>query len=102
MDFVRREHFSPRPIDARHLRSGTGSDISHPTAEHAIDADEHRIARLDEIDDRGLHSRRSGTADGERHLVLGAHHSAEHSLHAVHDLEVVRIEMSDRRRGEGR
>ena len=36
-----------------------------------VAADHHRIARLDQVDDRRFHAGRAGTADRHRHAVLG-------------------------------
>ena len=54
----------------RDLGAGPLGDVDHAAAEDAVDADDHRVARLDEVDDRRLHARRAGAADGERHAVL--------------------------------
>ena len=65
--------------------------------------DDHRVARLDEIDDRRFHAGRAGAAHRERHPVLRAEQLAQAALQLVHDLQVVRIEVPDRRprqRGE--
>ena len=66
------EDFAPRPLDFRDFRPGSLGHIDHPRAKDAVDANEHRIARLDQIDDGRFHARAAGAADGKRHRVLCA------------------------------
>ena len=60
---VRRENLAPGAFDFRDLGAGALGDVDHPPAEHAVDADHHRVARLDQVDDRRLHAGRAGAAD---------------------------------------
>ena len=71
------------------------SDVLHPPAEDAIDADQHAIARLDEVDEGRLHPGRPGAADGQRHFVLRAENLLKPPADLVHQLEKHRIEMAD-------
>ena len=54
------------------LAPGPSGHVGHPPAEHAVDAHDHRIARLDQVDHRRFHAGRAGAADGEGHPVLRA------------------------------
>ncbi len=60
-------------------------DVRHPSAEDAVDSDEHAVAGLDEVDDAGFHAGAAGAADGHRQLVPGAEDLPEHGLGFVHD-----------------
>ena len=46
--------------------------IDHALAEDAVDADQHAVARFDQVDDARFHAGHAGAADGERQRVLRA------------------------------
>ena len=92
-----REDLAKRSLQLDHLGPTATGDIGHATAEHAVDADDHLVARLDQVGDNRLHPRAAGPADGQCHLVLRAKDLPQHRLCFIHDLQEVRIEMPDRR-----
>ncbi|MEZ6054384.1 MAG: hypothetical protein R3C02_23850 [Planctomycetaceae bacterium] len=51
-----------------------------------VDADDHTVARLDEIDHACLHPGAAGAADGHREFVLGPKNLPQHLLGFIHDL----------------
>ena len=74
--------------------------VLHAAAEDAVDADDHFVARLDEIDGDAFHARHAGAADGKGERVLRAENLAQHFAGLVHDGEILRIEVAERRRAE--
>ena len=58
----------PTALDTHDLRAATARDFAHAFAEHAVDPDDHGVARLDEVDEARLHARGTGAAhrQGER------------------------------------
>jgi hypothetical protein len=91
----RRKHFAPGALHLGHSCSGPLGHVDHASAEYAIDADQHRVARLDQVDHGRLHTGGARATDGQRHRVLGTEDSAEHGLHLVHDREIIGIKMPD-------
>ena len=83
-------------FDLRHLGTAASCHISHPTAKDPIHADQHPVARLDEIDDARLHPSTAGAADRHRQLVAGLENLPQHRLDFVHHFQKVRVEMPDR------
>src|SRR6266567_2439192 len=67
------------------------------SAKHAVDADEHFIARLDQIDEAKLHPRAAGAADGKSHFILGEEYLAEHRLDLFHHPDEHRVQMAHER-----
>ena len=74
------EHLAIRPLDRRDDGAGAFGDVLHPGAEHAVDADQHPVARLDQVDDHRLHAGRAGPRDRQRQPVLGLKDIAEQAL----------------------
>ena len=66
---LRVDRAAPRRVDAHDLRAAPARDLAHALAEHAVDADDHGVAGLDEVDEARLHARRAGAADRQRQRV---------------------------------
>ena len=98
--FVRIEHLAIRPLDRRDDGAGAFGDVFHPAAENAVDADQHPVARLDQVDDDRLHPGRACSRDRQRQPILGLKHIAEQVLGLVHQGRELGVEVADERRGE--
>jgi len=69
-------------------------------AEDAVDADQHLVARLDQIDDHRLHPRRARARDRHREPVLGPEDMPEESLRLVHERHELGVEVPQERHPE--
>ena len=56
---LRVERQAPRLLDPHDVGAAPARDLAHALAEHAVDADDHGVARLDQVDEARLHARRS-------------------------------------------
>ncbi len=63
--------------------------------EHAVDADKHLVARLDQVDDGRFHSRRARPRDRHRQAVLRLKDVAKEVLHLIHERHELGIEVSE-------
>ena len=95
--FIGRKYLAEIPLDLRHDGAGPCRDVGHSTAENAVDANEHAVAGLDQVDDARLHAGTSCAADGQRQLVARAKDGPQHPLCFVHDSEEIGIEVPDGR-----
>ena len=86
-----------RSID-RDLGPGALGDVFHPGAEHAVDADEHLVAGLDQVDDDGFHPGRARPGNRQRQPILGLKHVAEQVLGLVHQRHELGVEVAEQRR----
>ena len=93
LHFGNRKHLAPRPLDLRHFAAGPLGHVGQPPAEHAVDAHQHALARLDQIEHRRFLPGRARAADRHRHAVLRAKHFAQHRLQLVHDPQIIRVQM---------
>ena len=91
------EDLAVRPLDRRDLGPGPLGDVDHPAAEDAVDADEHPVARLDQVDDDRLHPGRAGPRDRQRQPVLGLEDVAEQVLRLVHQGHELGVEVAEQR-----
>ena len=98
---LRIDGLAPLLLDAHDLAPAARRDVAHALAEHAVDADDHDVARIDEVHERGFHARRPGTADRQRQFVLGAEHRAQAITRLVEQHEEVGVEVPEQRTGEG-
>src|SRR6266852_7191919 len=80
------EDFAPRAFDCGDVGARALGHIRHTLAKHAVDADHHFVARLDEVDDAGLHAGAAGAAHRKGKSVLGTEQTPEHVLRLVHNL----------------
>ena len=96
-DLPRLDNASPRRFDFMDLRAATRGNVRHAAAKHAVDADDHLIARLDQVDEAKLHARAAGAADGKSHLILGEKNLAEHRLDLFHHPDEHRVQMAHER-----
>ena len=94
------EHLAVRPLDRRDDGAGAFGDVLHPAAEDAVDAHQHPVARLDQVDDDRLHPGRPGSRDRQRQPILGLKHVAEQVLGLVHQGGELGVEVADERRAE--
>jgi hypothetical protein len=77
------------------LRAAALRHIDHARAEHAVHADEHGVARLDQIDKTGLHTRAAGAGHRQRQAILGLKHLAQHGHALIHNLQKLGIQVAD-------
>ena len=93
----RREHLAPGLFDARDFRSVALGHLGDAHPKVPVDADQHGVARFDEIRDRGFHPGAARAADGDGHLIGGLEDEAQQLLHFVHYFDKLRVEVADRR-----
>ena len=86
---MRVDRAPPRRFDAHDLRAAPARNLAHALAEHAVHADDHGVAGLDEIDEARLHAGRTGAAHRQRQRVRRAERGAQPVGDLVeHDEEV--------------
>ncbi len=93
-DLVRLEDLPPGTLDDRHLRPSPFRHVRHALSEDTVDADQHSVAGLDQVDHTRLHPRRAGATDGERQLVLGLEDRLKAFLDVVQHLEELSVEVA--------
>ena len=99
-DLFQRKHIAPRGLDGVNRRAAAFHHIFHARAENAVDADDHFIARFDEIGGDAFHSGHAGAADRKGERILRAKHLTQELARLVHDREILRIEVPEGRRTE--
>jgi hypothetical protein len=90
------EHFAPRPFNFGYFAAGPFRHIGKSIAKHAVDADQHALARFHQIENRGFLPGGARAADRHRHAVFRSKHLTEHELQFVHDAEIIWVQMADR------
>ena len=98
---VERDGRAPVVVDDDRHAAGALDVLELPPAEGAVAADEHLVARLDEVDEAGLHADGTGAGDGERDPVLGLEGVAQQILELVHHAHELGVEVADRRSRHG-
>ena len=96
-ELVRIDRVTPGGLDAHDLGAAPARDLAHPLAEHAVDADDRGVARLEQVDEACLHPGRSGSADRQGERVARAEHRAQTVGDLVEHDEEVGIEMPEHR-----
>jgi len=99
LEILRGEHVAPLPLHAAHLGPVAARHVAQPLAEIAVHADQHRVARLDEIAQRRLHAGTARAGDGDRERVLRLKDIAQQVLHLVHQGDELRVEVAHQRMG---
>ena len=94
-DLVGVEGFAVGAFEDLDLGPGATGDVDHAAAEDAVDADEHVVAGLDQVDDDGFHAGRAGAGDGQGHGVGGLEDVAQEGLHPVHQADEVGVEVAE-------
>ena len=56
LDLLRIEHLAPGGFNFDRNPSASLHNVRHAAAEHTVDADDHSVPRLNEIDERRLHA----------------------------------------------
>ena len=95
------EGFAPGGFHGVDRGAAAFHDVLHAHAEDAIDADEDFVPGFDEVDRHAFHAGHAGAADGKGEGIRGAQDLPQHVAGRVHDREILRIKMSQGRRGEG-
>ena len=95
LNLRRLEHLSPGPVDPVQNPADPLDDIAHPVSKNTIDANQHLVSRLDNIDEGRLHARAPGPGNRYRQAVFSPEKPAEHLLYAVHNRQELRIEVAD-------
>ena len=101
LQHVHGEDLAPGDIDAVNGHARAFHDIHHAAAEDAVHADDGFIAALEEVRDDAFHACHAGGGDGEGEGVVGLKDFPEHHAGVVHDLDVARVEVTERGRGHG-
>ena len=96
LHLIRVEYFAIRPFDHGHLGTGPLRHVLHPRTEDAIDADQHLVARLDQVDDHGLHAGRARPRDGQRHPIRGLKGIPQQFLGLIHQGHELGVQVATR------
>ena len=56
LDLLRIEHLAPGGFNFDRNSSASLHNVRHPAAEHTIDADDHSVPRLNQVDEGCLHA----------------------------------------------
>ena len=94
---MRVDRMTPRLLDTHDLGAAATRDLAHPLTEHAVDADNGLVARLDEVDEARLHAGGAGAADRQRQRVRGPKDRAQAIADLVEHREEVWIEVPEHR-----
>src|SRR5437870_3793280 len=78
---------SPGSFDGGDVGAGPPGHVNHPLTKHAVNADDHLVAGLDQVNDAGLHAGAAGATDRKGENIPRAEESPEHVLSLVHDLQ---------------
>src|SRR5437773_6193124 len=89
------ERRAPLRLHGIHLRAAALGYIHHARAKKTVDADEHGVAGLDEIDETGFHAGATGAGHRQCEPVLGLKNLRQHSRILVYDLEKGGIQVTD-------
>ncbi len=92
---------SPGELQGVDLGPEAACHLAHPDAEDPVDQDEHRVARLDEVDEAGLHARRARAGDRDGQVVPRVQERPQVLLEPVHDLQEIGVEMAQRLGADG-
>ena len=99
--FFQIDHRSPVIRDHDGGRSGAGDVFLHAPAEDAVLADDHRIARLDQIDEGRFHARRSRRRDRQGQLVARLEGVLQQPFDLIHQVHEGRVEVANGRLAHG-
>jgi hypothetical protein len=101
LDVVGIDRFAPFTLDTDDVGSGALGDFGHPLAEQAADTHNHRLARLDCVDQGSFHPAVTGRRYCGRELVLRQEGLAQHTHDFIHDARKVRVEVTQQRLRHG-
>ena len=96
------EGLAPRRVHPDHLRPEASGHVAHALAEQPVHAHDHHVAGADQIDERGLHAGRAGSAHRQRQRVLGPVHRPQPLARLVEDGQELRVQVPEHGAGEGR
>jgi hypothetical protein len=91
---------APVEGDRHDLGPAARRHVDHALSEHAVDADDHHVARVHHVDEGGLHAGRPGAADGQGEGVLRAEHGPEPLAGLVEQGDEVGVEVPEQGAGE--
>ncbi len=91
---VQIEYLAPGRFENSQLCADSTRHVDHPLTEVALVAKNEFIARFNQVDQTGLHSRHSCGTDRKGQLIFGLENLPEHLLSLGHDLEKLRIEVT--------
>ena len=92
-----RDVLAPVRADLDHLGAATPGHLGDPGAEVAADCDDHRLPRLDQVREAGLHPRGPGRLQRQDDPALGAVDRAKHVDEVEQDLVQLRVEVPEHR-----
>ena len=98
---VEAEGFTPRSRHFNNLGPVAAAHVDQALAEITDHANNNGLAGFDGVGDGGLHGRTAGATHRDGETVIGLPGVAQHLLHLVHQLEVERIEVTQRWPGDG-
>ena len=92
-----RDVLAPVRADLDHLGAAAPGDLGDPRAEVAAGSDDHRLARLDQVGEAGLHPRCPSRLQRQDQPALGAVDAAEHVDDVEQDLVQLRVQVPEHR-----
>ena len=101
LHLIRGERLAPFIFKSDDLTTMSCRHLSHPVTEVTAYTDQHLITRFDEIAYTSLHTGGPGGGNGYGQIVLGLKYIFEQGFGFIHDLDKIRIKMSDQRGGHG-
>ena len=101
LEALRSDHLPQRGLDDPDRRAGTRRHLGQALAEKADHADDALVPRLQQVEQDGLEPAAAGGRHRDGVVVRRAEYLPQHRHRLVHDLQKVRVEMADQRRGEG-
>jgi hypothetical protein len=99
-DLLQGDYLAPGGFHCVHPRTTALHRIFHTATKDTVHADNHLIARLNQIGRNALHSRHARATDRESESVCCAEHLAEHFARLIHDGEILWVQMTERWRPE--
>ena len=92
---------APRRIDSHELPAKPADNVRHPCAEDSVHTHHDFVARLNQIDETGLHASAARPRDRYGELVARLEKVPQQALRLVHGGQEIGIEVADARGGHG-
>ena len=92
---VVRNALTPVGLDSHNMRAVPARDLRDTAAEVAALPDDHRVARLEQVRDAGLHAGGARAVKGEHEPVRHAIDASQHRDDVQQDLVEVRVEVAE-------
>ena len=97
----RAEGLAPGTFDGEDIGSVAAGHVGEAQAEVTVDRHHHPVTGFDHVGDGGFHGSTTGATHGQGEPVIGLPGVTQQLLHLHHQLQVQRIEVTDRHASEG-